>query len=468
MANLTRVAGTTNPNVCQTRNPRNRSTQIPAAATKATGNTEVISVTIEKAGTSNVIQNPRGTGKRGPRPPKMLRAWLLLGFGGGLPWGQHNQSLISENDQLREEMTRLKLDLAWFYQHLAYQYYQPTAQALASQPSREILYSAQGQTNPVQRSELGNGQFYRRVGDRLVSYRKITVDRAGNGNFSAIQAAINSVPSGNKFWVSINVKAGTYREKLKIPYDKPYIILKGEGKRKTIVVWDDHDTVAQSPTFTSMADNVVVKCMSFRNSYNNPINSNPRQPAVAAMVAGDKTRFFRVGFFGLQDTLWDDQGRHYYKLCTIQGAVDFIFGAGQSLFERCSISVIGGALEAGLPGFITAQGRTNPNDANGFVFKECNVFGNGSTYLGRPWRAYSRVLFYRTNMSNIVQPKGWEPWNFVGQENQITFAEYGCYGDGSDTSERVKWTKKLDVATVEQMTSMSFIDSEGWLQTQIF
>ena len=51
------------------------------------------------------------------------------------------------------------------------------------------------------------------------------------------------------------------------------------------------------------------------------------------MVSGDKSYFFSVGFFGLQDTLWDDQGRHYYKLCTIQGAADFIFGAGQSLYE---------------------------------------------------------------------------------------------------------------------------------------
>ena len=51
------------------------------------------------------------------------------------------------------------------------------------------------------------------------------------------------------------------------------------------------------------------------------------------MVTGDKTRFIRCGFFGLQDTLWDDQGRHYYQRCTIQGAVDFIFGSGQSIFE---------------------------------------------------------------------------------------------------------------------------------------
>lgn len=70
-----------------------------------------------------------------------------------------------------------------------------------------------------------------------------------------------------------------------------------------------------------------------QNSYNNPINNKPKSPAIAAKVSGDKTYFFRVGFYGYQDTLYDSKGRHYYKLCTIQGAVDFIFGAGQSLFE---------------------------------------------------------------------------------------------------------------------------------------
>jgi len=35
----------------------------------------------------------------------------------------------------------------------------------------------------------------------------------------------------------------------------------------------------------------------------------------------------------LQDTLWDCQGRHYFNSCTIEGAMDFIYGAGQSLYE---------------------------------------------------------------------------------------------------------------------------------------
>jgi len=77
-----------------------------------------------------------------------------------------------------------------------------------------------------------------------------------------------------------------------------------------------------------------------QNSYKNPKNNHTHIAAVAAMISGDKTYFFRVGFFGYQDTLWDNNGRHYYKLCTIQGAIDFIFGAGQSLFEVNKFSIL--------------------------------------------------------------------------------------------------------------------------------
>ncbi|XP_040867570.1 probable pectinesterase 8 isoform X2 [Glycine max] len=92
----------------------------------------------------------------------------------------------------------------------------------------------------------------------------IIVDLSGNGDFSTIQSAIDSISSDNKNWVYIYVKAGTYREKVKISFDKPFIVLEGEGQKNTFVEWDDHDSSAESPTFTTMADNVVVKSISFR------------------------------------------------------------------------------------------------------------------------------------------------------------------------------------------------------------
>ncbi|KAL0366739.1 UNVERIFIED_CONTAM: putative pectinesterase 29, partial [Sesamum radiatum] len=205
-------------------------------------------------------------------------------------------------------------------------------------------------------------------------------------------------------------------ERVRIPYDKPFIYLKGEGQRRTYVVWDGHDSTATSATFTSQADNTIAKHITFINSYNSPgKRNNPMRPAVAAMIQGDKSAFHRCGFLGLQDTLWDEQGRHYFRHCSIQGAVDFIFGAGQSIYEGCTITVVGRALN-GVPGYITAQGRSHAQDTNGFVFRNCKIVGNGKAFLGRPWREYARVVFYNTSMSSIVVPQGWDAWFSAGRE----------------------------------------------------
>ncbi|XP_009796005.1 putative pectinesterase 29 [Nicotiana tabacum] len=317
--------------------------------------------------------------------------------------------------------------------------------------------------------EQGNARFHRvfHRKKQIVNLPTVYVDPSGHGNFTTIQSAIDSVPQYNKNWICIYIKAGKYREQVRIPREKPYIYLKGEGKRKTNVTWDGHNSIASDATFISEADYTIAKSITFINSYNFPPegNVNPMQAAVAAMISGDKSTFYRCGFLGFQDTLWDVQGRHYFKLCTIVGAVDFIFGAGQSIYERCTISTNAGGLD-GLIGYITAQGRISPNDESGFVFKDSAVFGTGLTFLGRPWRDYARVLFYNTTMTNIIVPEGWAAWSFVGRENQLTFSEENCNGIGSNTTQRVSWEAKLSQQELQQLTSLSFIDNEGWIMKQ--
>lgn len=95
------------------------------------------------------------------------------------------------------------------------------------------------------------------------------------------------------------------------------------------------------------------------NSHNYPpkSHSNNVTPAVAAMIRGDKSASYKCSFLGFQDTLLDDQGRHYFKNCNIEGAIDFMFGNGQSIYEKCRITVNTGILYPSIPGYITAQGR---------------------------------------------------------------------------------------------------------------
>lgn len=55
--------------------------------------------------------------------------------------------------------------------------------------------------------------------------------------------------------------------------------------------------------------------------------------AAALRISGDKALFSGCGFYGHQDTLCDDAGRHYFKDCYIEGSIDFIFGNGRSMYK---------------------------------------------------------------------------------------------------------------------------------------
>ncbi|KAK4732771.1 hypothetical protein R3W88_025759 [Solanum pinnatisectum] len=296
----------------------------------------------------------------------------------------------------------------------------------------------------------------------------IYVDQSGFAQFQKIQAAIDSIPSNNSHWVCIFIRPGLYKEQVTIPLDKPFIYLKGSDVKNTIVIWDGHDSLITSPTFSSFAENIVVEKLNFTNSYNYPpmIKKNPMKPALATLVSGDKTSFYDCAFSGLQDTLLDDNGKHYFKQCTIEGAMDFIFGSGQSIYEGCTILVNGGSISQNYGGFITAQGRSHPNDASAFVFKNCKVIGTGKAFLGRAWRAYARVLFYKTSLSNIIVPIGWDAWSYKGHEKQLSFSEAECDGSGADTSKRVKWEKTLSKDMVESLTDLSFINTDNWINDQ--
>ncbi|RVW29247.1 putative pectinesterase 29 [Vitis vinifera] len=292
--------------------------------------------------------------------------------------------------------------------------------------------------------------------------REIFVNpQGGSGIYTTIQDAINQgVPGNNTGWVLINVAPGVYAENVTVPRDKPYVYLKGHQRSTTIVAGRSSGNLWEA-TLMVLADNFIAQRITFKNTFNvaGSILGNDVKPAVAVSAQGDKNSFYRCAFIGLQDTLFDAIGRHFFRSCYIEGAVDFIFGDGTSMYQACVINATG-------YGFITAQRRETPDGPSGFVLKFTRVIGTGPTYLGRAYGAYSRVLFYKSTLSGSVEPKGWDPWNFVGHENQLTYAEVGCRGDGANTSQRVSWEKTLSPSELKSLISTSFIDNEGWLANQ--
>ncbi|KAE9454829.1 hypothetical protein C3L33_13275, partial [Rhododendron williamsianum] len=136
--------------------------------------------------------------------------------------------------------------------------------------------------------------------------------------------------------------------------------------------------------------------------------------AVAIRIAGDQAAFWGCGFFGAQDTLHDDRGRHYFKDCYIQGSIDFIFGNGRSFYERCQMTSIANPVPAGrklINGAVTAHGRNSTDENSGFVFMNCSIGGTGRIWLGRAWRPFSSVVFAYSNMTDVIAPEGWNDMN---------------------------------------------------------
>ncbi|KAJ3688056.1 hypothetical protein LUZ61_017220 [Rhynchospora tenuis] len=293
--------------------------------------------------------------------------------------------------------------------------------------------------------------------------KTITVDKSGNGNFKSIQKAINSVPDGNSQWIRIHVHQGNYTEQVKVPTQKRFILLEGEGSDSTIIQWNAHtmpnDKERETAALIVSADNFIARNIAFQNSYD--YKSHP-DVGVAAAIEGDKCSFYNCKFLGYQDTLCDYQGRHYFKQCWIEGGIDFIYGRAASIYEGCTLNSI---LVDNGPGFFTAHGKVNLSAPGGFVFKGCKITGSGNMYLGRPWNDHSTVLFYETYMSDIVVPLGWDSWR---QHNmsQVTYAEESCTGPGSNKGQRVQWEKQLSAEQWENFLGSEFINQDGWIEQQ--
>ncbi|GAB2287274.1 hypothetical protein Dimus_021655 [Dionaea muscipula] len=188
-------------------------------------------------------------------------------------------------------------------------------------------------------------------------------------------------------------------------------------------------------------------------------NSFKRGPAIAFRAGGDKFSLLFCGFVGYQDTIWDASGRHFFYSCYIEGATDFIFGDGRSVYQKAVIN-------SSHPGYITAQAGEFPGDPGGFVFIGGYVLGMGPTYLGRAYRPYSRVVFRKTYFTDIIAPLGWNAWFNEGNEANFTYAEVGCIGPGANTSGRVHWLKNLSRAELKGYKVSTFIDQEGWISQQ--
>jgi pectin methylesterase-like acyl-CoA thioesterase len=319
----------------------------------------------------------------------------------------------------------------------------------------------------------------------------LTVAPAGAspaGEFTTVQEAVTAAPATGAV---IRIRPGVYREVVHI--DKPNIQLRGEtdDPAKVEIVYangaSNSGGTAFSATMFVTGDNFFATKLTIANDWSK--TGQPRTQALALSISGDRAVLRDVRLLGAQDTLLATSkgcrtggsgadaaaatdcriARQFYDHCYIEGEVDFIFGNAKAVFEDCEIHSI--VHPAG--GFLTANGRSKPDEDSGYVFDHCRLTadaGVANIFLGRPWRDFAKVIFLNTEMGAHIVPAGWSEWHKGETERLKTayYAEYNSTGPGAHATDREPLAHMLTAEEAKQFATKAWLGGpDGWDPTAV-
>lgn len=217
-----------------------------------------------------------------------------------------------------------------------------------------------------------------------------------------------------------------------------------------------------------VGDGFIAKNLGFENSA-----GAEKHQAVALRVQSDRSIFYNCQMDGFQDTLYSHTKRQFYRDCTITGTIDFIFGDAASIFQNCIIRVRKPL--ANQQCIVTASGRKDRREATAIILHNCTIGADpdylplrarNPSYLGRPWKPYSRTLVVQSQIDDFIHPQGWLPWLGDFGLNTCFYAEVDNRGPGATIAKRVAWKgyKKIDYSHAQKFTVEQFIQGNSWLK----
>ncbi|CAL0324596.1 unnamed protein product [Lupinus luteus] len=303
------------------------------------------------------------------------------------------------------------------------------------------------------------------ISSYAASKANVVVAQDGSGNYKTVTEAINAAPRSSNQRYVIYVKAGIYNEQIVIKANN--IMLIGDGIGKTVITGsksvEGGSTTYDSATVAAEGYGFMAQDITFRNTATTT-------QAVALRSSSDNSVFYKCGLEGYQDTLYVHSQRQFYRECDIYGTVDFIFGNAAVVFQNCNLYARNGYQNTVT---VTAQGRLDPNQNTGIIIHNSKFTGapgfnskNVKSYLGRPWKQYSKTVVMKTFLDSFLNPEGWTVWDGNFALDTLYYAEYENTGPGSSTQNRVKW-RGYEVITsaskAEPFTVGRFIDGNSWL-----
>lgn len=291
------------------------------------------------------------------------------------------------------------------------------------------------------------------------------VAKDGSGDYTTIQAAVDAAKAFPDEAVTINIKKGTYNEKVIVGAWNTHLSLIGESKDSTIITYGDYfSKINRGPNSTFLTATLTVQSNDFTAKNLTIINSaGPVGQALAISVTGTRCYFDNCGFIGNQDTVYTagEGAYQYFKNCYIEGTVDFIFGEATVVFEGCT-------LKEKSNGYFTAA-STPQNRPYGYVFINCTLTAAPNVTkasLGRPWRAFAKVVYINCKLPNVISPEGWTKWA-GGDKPTAYYAEYNSTGEGANPAKRVAWSKQLTAKEAKAYTLKNiFSGASTWAAIQ--
>lgn len=301
----------------------------------------------------------------------------------------------------------------------------------------------------------------------------IVVSKNGNGTVKTIHDAIKKAPEYSSRRTIIYVMAGRYEETdLKVGRKKMNLMFIGDGKGKTVISggrnFFDNITTFHTASFAATGAGFIARDITFEN-WSGP----SKHQAVALRVGADHAVVYRCNIIGYQDTLYVHSNRQFFRECDVYGTVDFIFGNAAVVFQNCSIYAR--KPMANQKNTITAQNRKDPNQNTGISIHACRILAASDlqsykstfpTYLGRPWKLYSRTVYMLSYMGDHINPRGWLEWNATFALDTLYYGEYMNSGPGGAVGQRVKWPGyRVITSPVEagKFTVAQFIYGSSWL-----
>lgn len=302
----------------------------------------------------------------------------------------------------------------------------------------------------------------------------VVVAKDGSGNYKTIKEAVASAPDNGKSRYTIYVKAGTYKENIEIGKSKKNVMLTGDGMDKTIITGSlnvvDGSTTFNSATVAAVGDGFIAQDLWIQNT------AGPeKHQAVALRVGADQSVINRCKLDAYQDTLYAHTLRQFYRDCNITGTVDFIFGNAGVVFQNCKL--VARKPMSGQKNMITAQGRTDINQNTGTSIQNCDIIassdlapmiGSVKTFLGRPWKEFSRTVVMQSNIGDLIDPLGWAEWSGDFALKTLYYGEYMNRGAGAGTGGRVKWPGYhilTNAAEASKFTVAQLIQGGVWLKS---